>query len=293
MLSGFIASVFLLLVLFVMGPLFAPLPTSVLAAIIIVAILPLFKQFASLPQLWRINKYDFFTWVVTFTTVTLLDIDIGLGIGIIFAIGGLVLNALCTKMKVLGSLDGSSSKDIYVPIDNYANAREEDQVRVMQFQGDLNFVSKERFRSQIEKLLKSQEAGNNEPRHNGELSAEQQRMTPLKEADKNENRINGDPETNTGTTLEPNGQPLSSKDRGKCQVLIIDMSCISYIDMMGITALKTVQKDLMNKMKIEVVLCSVPMSVLKKLESAGMKWLSGKTMEIFPTVTDARTRWTD
>ena len=54
-----LSSILMLIVLIWLAPLFEPVPKSVLACIIIVALKNLFFQFRNLKDLWKISKFDF------------------------------------------------------------------------------------------------------------------------------------------------------------------------------------------------------------------------------------------
>jgi MFS superfamily sulfate permease-like transporter len=146
--TSVISCAILLLVLTVLAPLFEPLPNAVLAAIIIVAIRRLFKNFMLVKQLWKVNKIDALTWVVTWTAVILFGIDLGLGIGVIFQILSLTYRLSQPKFSILGEVQGMSG--VYDDIDRYEDTIELSGVVIVRFQSALCFINAERFKEKLQ-----------------------------------------------------------------------------------------------------------------------------------------------
>ncbi|CAD5216101.1 unnamed protein product [Bursaphelenchus xylophilus] len=83
-LCNIVSGLLVLTVLLVFGPLMYYLPLSALAAIVVIALRSLFMGFFELPKLWRLCKWDFSIWVVTFCASLLSDVIYGLAIGVLF-----------------------------------------------------------------------------------------------------------------------------------------------------------------------------------------------------------------
>uniref|UniRef100_A0A8C2DXV2 STAS domain-containing protein n=1 Tax=Cyprinus carpio TaxID=7962 RepID=A0A8C2DXV2_CYPCA len=84
--AGLLASILVLLVVVAIGFVFQPLPTTVLAAIIMVNLLGMFKQLKDIPALWRTSKIELAIWLVSFFASVLLGLDYGLVVAMGFAI---------------------------------------------------------------------------------------------------------------------------------------------------------------------------------------------------------------
>uniref|UniRef100_A0A671KGW3 Prestin-like n=1 Tax=Sinocyclocheilus anshuiensis TaxID=1608454 RepID=A0A671KGW3_9TELE len=84
--AGLLASLLVLLVVVAIGFVFQPLPTTVLAAIIMVNLLGMFKQMKDIPALWRTSKIELAIWLVSFFASVLLGLDYGLVVAMGFAI---------------------------------------------------------------------------------------------------------------------------------------------------------------------------------------------------------------
>ena len=335
--AAFFTGGLLLLVILVMGPLFQPLPNSILASIIVVALIPMFQQFQNLKPLWRVNKYDFAIWLVTWATVTFLDVTIGLVIGIGFAIATIPLQAFFAKGFTLGALD---NLEVYVPVKDYQNASELEGVKVFRFEGSLHFASKERFKTQLFKaaFLQKDESKNgddiekqkylddldngvspNEQLINNNAKNETEMIPPSISSQQNGNPSDNDDnetkaETSSGQLRQrsvgskeslkargtPEKPPLTptqsiAESLGKTDgliaapdydFLILDCSCMSYLDLMGLNTLKQVHHEF-QRVGVSLALVSCPAGVLKTLQTTGFRWMDGTPMELFPTILDA------
>lgn len=149
--TSIISCAVILLVLTALAPLFEPLPNAVLAAIIIVAIRRLFKNFLRVKQLWSVNKIDALTWVVTWSAVILFGIDFGLGIGVVFQLLSLTYRLSKPKFSIVGEVRGATG--VYEDVDRYDDVVEVSGVIIVRFQSPLCFVNVERFKKKLEKCV--------------------------------------------------------------------------------------------------------------------------------------------
>uniref|UniRef100_A0A8D3CCR3 Solute carrier family 26 member 5 n=1 Tax=Scophthalmus maximus TaxID=52904 RepID=A0A8D3CCR3_SCOMX len=83
--AGLMASLVVLLVVVAIGFVFQPLPQTALAAIIMVNLLGMFKQFRDIPNLWRTSKIELAIWLVACAASVLLGLDYGLLVAVLFA----------------------------------------------------------------------------------------------------------------------------------------------------------------------------------------------------------------
>uniref|UniRef100_A0A8C9WSW5 Solute carrier family 26 member 5 n=1 Tax=Scleropages formosus TaxID=113540 RepID=A0A8C9WSW5_SCLFO len=83
--AGLLSSLVVLLVVVAIGFMFEPLPKTVLAAIIMVNLLGMFKQFRDVCLLWGTSRIELAIWVVAFIASVLLGLDYGLLVAIAFA----------------------------------------------------------------------------------------------------------------------------------------------------------------------------------------------------------------
>uniref|UniRef100_A0AC34RSK4 STAS domain-containing protein n=1 Tax=Panagrolaimus sp. JU765 TaxID=591449 RepID=A0AC34RSK4_9BILA len=89
--AALFSSLFLLAVILFLGPYFETLPLCILSTVILVAIRPMFKKFSDLPRLWKVSKYDFATWIVSFAATVCIDVIGGLATALIFTIMTVVI----------------------------------------------------------------------------------------------------------------------------------------------------------------------------------------------------------
>ncbi|KAL3878660.1 hypothetical protein ACJMK2_030991 [Sinanodonta woodiana] len=92
-LTSVFSAILVLVVILVIGPLFEPLPSCVLSSVIVVALRNMFLQVTELPKIWRISRFDFLIWIVTFLCVVILHVDYGLLIGIVFSFFTVVIRS--------------------------------------------------------------------------------------------------------------------------------------------------------------------------------------------------------
>ncbi|CAH1783539.1 unnamed protein product [Owenia fusiformis] len=140
------SSIFVLLVILVMGPLFVSLPNSVLGAIIVVSLLPMFNQFRTLPDFWRTSKYDLAIWIVTFLCATILDMDYGLFIGIGFSLLTLVIRV---QVPISYSMGNIPDTELYANSIRCEKATLPDGVRIFKFEAPLFYANAEIFKQKI------------------------------------------------------------------------------------------------------------------------------------------------
>ena len=280
--SLFSCSVVLIVCLF-MGRLFYSLPVPVLAAVIIVALLPMFEQFQQLPTLWRVNKYDFFVWIITFSSAVILNITSGLVIGMATSIFFVVFQAHFAFGSTLVSLDDS---DIFLTKDRLQSDRlvEYPGIQVFRFDAQLFFVNVEKFKTQLfRKTLKDGPLLQIDPYQISTLTVDQPDNLP-----------NGGQQPDGLAAKDVTSVDVGSTELGDIplevlphhgrktanRAVILDCSAMSYVDIMGVNALKMVSSDLL-KLGIRFSLACVPSTMARRLESAGV---------LSPTVNDRDNR---
>ena len=299
-----------LIVCLFLGQLFYALPIPALAAIVIVALLSLFRQFNQLPTLWRVNRYDFLVWVVTFLAVVILDVITGLVVGMGTSIFLVVFQAHFASGSALVSVIDSDvylTKDMYLTKDRLLsdNVFEHPGILAFHFNAPLFFVNVEKFKLQLyAKVVTYQnitepptssafhmptmENGvfTNNIQHAGIESTAMSECIPEQNNDED---LSGSAQVQVDDKSSRHSN-LSGDQRG-LHAIILDCAAISYIDIMGVNMLNAIRTDL-QKLHITFSLACVPSDMSKKLEAAGSITLPDdeKTTEIFtvyPTVQDA------
>ena len=299
--ASLVSSLLVLLVLLVMGPLFQPLPNSVLGALIIVTLLPMFLQFRDLRKLWGINKYDFSIWLTTFLAVVLLDIDLGLVVGIGFSLLTVVIR---TQFAKSGNMFKSVEPDIYLNNEDYTNVIGFSGIKIFKFIGPLYFANAEMFKEQLHKKC-------GKPRSLAQLiditgSLAEEKKIPkdpddsdedsddddddIKEDVKKEDKksltnSDGDLKVEIHPRLQPVKVEMISRLNVEVQSVILDFSAVSYMDTVGSGILHQVVSEY-ERVRIEVYLAGVMDNVVDTLERTGVMDLIGPD-HIYMTVHDA------
>lgn len=227
----------LLLVLLVIGPLFEHLPKASLACIILANLHGLLTQFDGLPGLWRIDKYDFGVWIITFLAVMTCGIDTGLAIGVIFSLICGVLRTSGAKLSFVGEMVGSSE---YGDVDMFKGAVEIPGIKIVRLTHSPTYANK----SVLQQLTPGAVSG---------------REKLVKDVDV-ENVNHSD-----AISLDL----INSHDQCQTTSVIIDCSPWSVIDIVGLSTLKSAIQDLENA-GITVYLASVEDSIYRKLERYGI-----------------------
>ncbi|KAI7791916.1 prestin [Triplophysa rosa] len=144
--AGLLASILVLLVVVAIGFVFQPLPTTVLAAIIMVNLLGMFKQIKDIPALWRTSKIELAIWLVSFIASVLLGLDYGLVVAMGFAILTVVFRTQCPKNAVLGQI---SDTGLYFDVDEYEEAEECSGIKIFQSNTSIYFANSDLYVSAL------------------------------------------------------------------------------------------------------------------------------------------------
>uniref|UniRef100_H3CHQ0 Solute carrier family 26 member 5 n=1 Tax=Tetraodon nigroviridis TaxID=99883 RepID=H3CHQ0_TETNG len=105
--AGLLSSIVVLLVVVAIGFVFESLPQTALAAIIIVNLVGMFKQFRDICALWIISKIELAIWLVAFIASVLLGLDYGLLVAIVFALMTVIYRTQSPKTAILGHIPGT------------------------------------------------------------------------------------------------------------------------------------------------------------------------------------------
>lgn len=262
------------------SPAFQPLPKSVLASIIIVALLPLFKQFRDLKKYWKLNRYDFFTWLITWAVTSIFSITMGLVIGVAFSLLTIIIESFIAPALRLQNVHS----DIYRPDGCYASDTKYSDgvsnVCVVRFEAPLFFANLDRFKNSL------MEASGID------LKAEKERMLKVQhqngvdekvEMKVGENEKGDEKEQGETVALNIDGNFNDRKDAAT-KAVVLDCSGIPYADIQGLNTLKQLHMDF-GAVGIKLVLAGCSEKLLAKLENIG--FLSEHSDSVFLAVHDA------
>uniref|UniRef100_A0A8C2MBQ1 Solute carrier family 26, member 6 n=1 Tax=Cricetulus griseus TaxID=10029 RepID=A0A8C2MBQ1_CRIGR len=140
--AGAVSSLFILLIILKLGELFRDLPKAVLAAVIIVNLKGMMKQFSDICTLWKANRVDLLIWLVTFVATILLNLDIGLAVSIVFSLLLVVIRMQLPHYSILGQVPDT---DIYRDVAEYSGAQEVPGVKVFRSSATIYFANAELY----------------------------------------------------------------------------------------------------------------------------------------------------
>jgi SulP family sulfate permease len=153
-LASIITAVVVMLTLLVLTPLFYYLPNTILAAIIIVAVVGLIDIKEPI-RLFRIKLADGLTLVLTFVCTLGLGVEWGILIGAVFSLGLFVRRSAHPYMAQLGYLE---SEDVFRNIERYPEAQTYPDVLIFRVDASLYFANmrfvEDRLRQWIERNSK-------------------------------------------------------------------------------------------------------------------------------------------
>ena len=296
-------SLVLLLTILVIGPLFEPLPNSCLSSIIVCALIPLFKQFLHLVQFWKINKYDFAIWIVTWSSVVFMDIGVGLAVGVSFSVATVAVQACLSQGTILSS---TGNIDLYQPSNKHELSEEIPGIKIFRFESSLHFASQAQFKEQLFQLTANPqklpliETKNMKRRNTITTTAMEKK---LQRGGVEEGRGGTGGSTNsvkkgisdvyTITNENAENNNMGDTLRPDLTAIVLDFSSINYIDIMGLNLIKQLKTDY-SHVGINLVLANCSGAIWCKLDAAGIG--SDKhcecQMDIFPTIHDAVTSLT-
>ena len=128
------ASVVMLCLLF-LTPLFRYVPGAVLAAMIVVAVIPMIT-FGEMVKLWHTDRRDLFMLVGTFLVTLGFGVEKGVAISVVFSLILFVYRASNPHTAQLGRLPGTRH---FMNIERFAEAETCDDILVFRFDGPLFF----------------------------------------------------------------------------------------------------------------------------------------------------------
>ncbi|XP_062971388.1 solute carrier family 26 member 6 isoform X5 [Cynocephalus volans] len=322
--AGAVSSLFILLVIVKLGELFQDLPRAVLAAVIIVNLKGMLKQFSDICSLWKTNRMDLLIWLVTFVATILLDLDLGLAVAVIFSLLLVVVRTQLPYYSVLGQVPDT---DIYIDVAEYSEAREVPGVKVFRSSATVYFANAELYSdalkqrcgvdvdhliSQKKKLLRKQQLKLKRLGKEKQLQ-EQAASSKRTSVSISVNTSQGDIKSNN--VEEPKAKQVNTEDGLKDTVvsdqedakapdvftlkalglpqpdfhsLILDLSALSFVDTVCLKSLKNIFHDF-REIEVEVYMAACHSPVVTQLEAGHFFDASITKQHLFASVHDAVT----
>ncbi|XP_060759483.1 prestin [Neoarius graeffei] len=303
--AGLLASLLVLVVVLAVGFLFQSLPQTVLAAIIMVNLLGMFKQFRDIPALWRTSRTELVIWVVAFVASVLLGLDYGLLVAVTFAVLTVIYRTQSPKSVILGQI---SNTGLYFDIEEYEEATECSGIKIFHSNSSIYFANCDQYVStlkektgvdpaqllakrkwQQKQLRKSRDK---EPSQHG---SEQKKALVKLNVESGVSHEVVD-EAQTRVEFHVNGQIAEAESDSEeervlqllCPVhsIILDLSSVNFMDSVGAKAIKSVIKEFA-AIDVKIVLAGCNRTLLSDLRTLQF-FSSPVTLDmVFPTVHDA------
>lgn len=296
--AGLLASLVVLLVVVAVGFVFQPLPQTALAAIIMVNLLGMFKQFRDVSALWRTSRIELAIWLVAFVASVLLGLDYGLLVAIAFAILTVIYRTQSPKTAVLGHVPGSG---LYCDVDEYEEAAECEGIKIFHSNSSIYFANSDLYVNALKEktgvnpddLQASCRAQRKEQKSNGDhrsplrMCAKYQEKGVtheiLSQNHSGEEQGNGQLGEQSSETDE---EAASLRPSGSVHFIVLDWSSASFIDSVGAKAVKQVIKEYA-AVGVTVVIAGCSRSLMSELETLQFFNEAVTPEMVFPTVHDA------
>ncbi|KAL7828272.1 hypothetical protein AOLI_G00314240 [Acnodon oligacanthus] len=307
--AGLLSSLLVLLVIVAIGFVFRPLPQTVLAAIIIVNLLGMFKQVRDIPALWRTSKIELTIWVVAFVASVLLGLDYGLLVAIGFALLTVIYRTQSPRSVILGQI---SDTGLYCDTDEYEEATECSGIKIFHSNSSIYFANSDLYVNSLKEktgidptqLLaerKSQrkyaKTKSREKKDSSQSPAQKKRTVAkldmelgvahevLDEAQKQVDVLNN------GQVAEAQAESDSEEARflqPLCPVhsIVLDFTPVNFMDSVGAKAIKAVIKEYA-AIDVRVVLAGCSRTLLSDLRTLQFFREPVTPDIVFPTIHDA------
>lgn len=151
--AGVITGVALCLSLLFLTPLFYHLPLTVLAAIVMTAVVRLI-DIKGLRRLWRVRKSDALLFLFTFAVTCFVGMQSGIAAGVVASLVLFVQRTTQPHHAVLGRLEGTQN---YRNLRYFPDAVVTPGVAIWRFDASFYFANADFFRDQVDALLASGE----------------------------------------------------------------------------------------------------------------------------------------
>lgn len=268
--SGLVSALVLLLVLLVIAPLFYSLQKCVLAVIIVVNLRGALRKFLDVPRMWRTNRVDATIWLVTMATSALVNTELGLLVGVLVSAFCVLARTQQVKVKELGRADG---RELYEDLTMYLGLRRQNGVPVFRYNSPIYYANQSLFKKSLYKSVG--------------LDPVQEKARRLKASKKKQALVQVKGLQNNGKEVEAN-VTLMREDESSPQVtcLVLDCTCVLFLDTAGVNALKEVRKDY-GEIGVNVVLAKCNTSVLDALEKGEYFPENQQNKMVFFTIDDA------
>ncbi|KRY27903.1 putative STAS domain protein [Trichinella spiralis] len=229
--ASLIASLILLVVIYLIGPLLRDLPVAILSVIIVVALKGILKQIGDVKFLWHVSKADFAVWFVSFWATVILDFTYGLAVGVSFAFTAFGFKFIGPKLSTLGSFEETDlylDKRLYFKVIPSRMVNDLPDVLLFAWRAPLFYGNAVWFEEQIIKII--------------DHSATIQRVVVfvyfVQRRRGEDNIVSGESLTEITSSLQRDIEDeINLPSKSNKLHIVIDFSHVSYVDVVGMNAL--------------------------------------------------------
>ncbi|XP_067248140.1 solute carrier family 26 member 3 isoform X1 [Chanodichthys erythropterus] len=302
--AGVLSALMVLIVIVAVGFLLEPLPRSVLGALVIVNLKGMLMQFRELPFLWKNDRSDFVTWVLTFLASLFLGLDLGLAVGLGAELFTVVCRTQFPRCSVLANITGT---DIYRDRKDYTSIYEPDGVKIFKIPSPIFFANIDFFRDKLVqavgfspvRVLKKRNKALRKIRkmlQNGELEVSDGGLkvrhpsTDTSEEDDSSMEGLDQPTDFSGLPIQVNWNtelPANiSVPPVNMHSLVLDFTAVSFLDISALKGLKMTLKEFI-RIEVDVYIVSCDVYIMEKLHQCTFFDDEIKTSIFYPTLHDA------
>ncbi|XP_031525528.1 anion exchange transporter isoform X4 [Papio anubis] len=237
-----ISCIFVLIVIYAIGPLLYWLPMCVLASIIVVGLKGMLIQFRDLKKYWNVDKIDCGIWVSTYVFTICFAANVGLLFGVV-----------CTIAIVIGrfpramTLSIKNMKEMEFKVKTEMDSETLQQVKIISINNPLVFLNAKKFYTDLMNIIQKENSCNQ----------------PLDDISKCEQNTL----LNSLSNGNCNEEVSQSCPNEKCS-LILDCSGFTFFDYSGVSMLVEVYMDCKGR-SVDVLLAHCTASLIKGMTYYG------------------------
>uniref|UniRef100_A0A8C3JB76 Solute carrier family 26 member 5 n=1 Tax=Calidris pygmaea TaxID=425635 RepID=A0A8C3JB76_9CHAR len=267
--AGALSSIMVLLVIVAIGYLFEPLPQTVLAAIVMVNLKGMFKQFGDIAHFWRTSKIELAIWVVAFVASLFLGLDYGLLTAVAFAMITVIYRTQSPQYRILGQIPDT---DIYCDVEEYEEVKEYPGIKIFQANASLYFANSESYTSALKKKVSKENSlimgGRGSTLKKWWLSlsfiyllsqSNDVEASVKHEIANDELPVNGRFAEASVQDMSPDEQERFVEPKPNIHSLILDFTPVNFVDSVGAKTLKSIIKEYKEVgVRVCIASCSAP-----------------------------------
>ncbi|MDX1701121.1 MAG: SulP family inorganic anion transporter, partial [Melioribacteraceae bacterium] len=144
-LASIISALLIIITLLFLTRYFYNLPKSILASVIMVAVFGLIDYHEAI-HLFKSNKTDFWTLIVTFIATLVLGIEIGIGTGVVLSLAMVLFKTTNPHTAQLARVPNSH---FYRNIKRFNNLEKDDEILIYRFDAQLFFANINYFKDKL------------------------------------------------------------------------------------------------------------------------------------------------